>query len=85
MERANRTIAEMFYGCVFLEHTDWNENIPIALFVMSIAEQATTTISPLELVYGGTAVTPMETTFSWPKEEPEKREVWKTGKFGDGE
>lgn len=72
----NRTTVEMMAAYVNMVHTDWDEHIPIALFAMNTAKQATTKILPFELVYGRTAVTPTELAFTWPKEEPERREVF---------
>ncbi len=42
-----------------------------AVFCINTAKQATTEISPFELVYGRTAVLPREAAFPWPPDEPE--------------
>ena len=76
VEKANRTITSAISAYVNLTHTDWDDQLPNALFAINTAKQATTKISPFELLYGRTARTPIELAFPWPPDQPERKEVF---------
>ena len=72
VEKANLATASTLAAYVNVEHTDWDERIPHAIHAMNTAKQATTKISPFELVHGHAAVTSAELSFPWPEEEEER-------------
>lgn len=82
VERVNRTTTAALIAFVKFDHTDWDVHLNKALFAMNTAKQATTQISPFELIHGRVPRTPVESAFPWPREEREKKEdfferVWR--------
>ena len=73
VEKANGSLTSTFAAFVNLDHDDWDEKIPDAVFAMNTAKQATVKISPFELVYGRTPVMSVDLAFPFPEEEPERR------------
>lgn len=62
VERANRTISGILHSYVNLHHTNWDEFGPFAAFAMNTAQQATTGVSPYQLVHRRLPVLPHEGT-----------------------
>lgn len=74
VEKMNGTLGSTLAAFVNFEHTNWDEHLAEAVFSINTAKQATTELSPLELVYGRKALLPHESAFPWPPEEKENDE-----------
>ncbi|XP_057377379.1 uncharacterized protein LOC130698711 [Daphnia carinata] len=69
--RVNRTLTLALCAFVNAEHTDWDLHLAAATYAINTARQATTEITPFELVNGRPSVLAIENLFPWPKNEQE--------------
>ena len=80
VERINRTLTVAISAFVNFEQDYWEKQVPTAAFCINTAKQATTEVTPFELVYGRTAVLQRENVF--PGQPIEKKACWP--KFASG-
>lgn len=52
VERVNRTLTLAFCAFINTTHADWDSHLSAAAFAINTARQATTEITPFELVHG---------------------------------
>ncbi|XP_057376543.1 uncharacterized protein LOC130697744 [Daphnia carinata] len=71
VERVNRTLTLALCAFVNPEHTDWDLHLAAATYAINTARQATTEVTPFELVNGRPPVLAIENLFPWPKNEEE--------------
>ena len=60
VERFNRTLCKSLAKFVQLQEQDWNKFIPSVLFAYQTMKHNTTKYNPFSLVYGRSAITPLD-------------------------
>ena len=73
-QTTNGSLTATIAAFVDMEQDDWDEKVADAVFAVNTAKQATTKISPFELVFGRTPTMSADLAFPFPQEEPEGRE-----------
>ena len=73
VERANGTLVDRLCGLLRGATEDWGDRLQQAVFSINTGLQATTGVSPFELVFGLTAVLPIDSRL---KRSGEGRQVW---------
>ncbi|XP_057366738.1 uncharacterized protein LOC130687582 [Daphnia carinata] len=71
VERVNRTLTLALCAFVNAEHTDCDLHLATATYAINTARQATTEVTPFELVNGRLPVLAIENLFPWQKNDQE--------------
>ncbi|KZR97188.1 putative Histone-lysine N-methyltransferase NSD2, partial [Daphnia magna] len=78
VERVNRNLTLAFCAFVNTTNDDWDLHLSTAAFAINTARQATTEITPFELVHGRLPVLFIENMFPWPDKEKESHSQFLT-------